>query len=330
LTVNPPVDQIFVADPHLKLPRTYQWNVAVEQSLGSSQVLSVTYLGAAGRELLRVTNLFNPNPMFQVVQFVSNSSTSDYDALQVKYDRRLSAGLQMLASYTWSHSVDTASTDAASANVNTPALIADARVDRGDSDFDIRHAFSAGLSYIVPTIAARPWARALLSGWSLDGVLFARSAPPVNIVGATSFAAGTILRYRPNLNPGVPIELFGPQYPGGKIFNAAAFSAAPEGQQGDLGRNVLRGFGAFQVDLALQRRVELTQKMALRLRAEFFNLFNHPNFGSPVNDLSSPLFGYSTQMLATNLGSGGPRGGFNPLYQIGGPRSIQLAVRLDF
>ena len=89
--------------------------------------------------------------------------------------------------------------------------------------------------------------------------------------GDLFFAAGTLLRYRPNLNPGVPVELFGSQYPGGKILNSAAFSAAPAGQQGNFGRNVLRGFGVFQVGLALQRRVELTQKVALRLRTEFFN-----------------------------------------------------------
>src|SRR5262249_3284650 len=154
--------------------------------------------------------------------------------------------------------------------------------------------------------------------------------PPVNIVGATSFAAGTILRYRPNVVPGVPLELFGPQYPGGKIFNAAAFSPAPDGQQGNFGRNVLRGFSAFPIDIAAQRMFQLTEKVNLRFRAEFFNIFNRPNFGPPVSDLSSPQFGHSTQMLANSLGSGGPNGGFNPLYQVGGPRSIQLALRLGF
>jgi hypothetical protein len=89
-TANPPVNQIVVADPHLRLPRTYEWNVAVEQSLGHSQLVSLTYVGAAGRDLLRVTNLFNPNPQFEVVSVTSNTSTSDYHALQAKYDRRLS------------------------------------------------------------------------------------------------------------------------------------------------------------------------------------------------------------------------------------------------
>ena len=84
------------------------------------------------------------------------------------------------------------------------------------------------------------------------------------------------------------------------------------------------------MDPALQRQFQITERLGLFFRAEFFNIFNHPNFDSPTNDLTSPLFGYSTQMLASFLGSGGANGGFNPLYQIGGPRSIQLALKLQF
>jgi hypothetical protein len=149
-------------------------------------------------------------------------------------------------------------------------------------------------------------------------------------MGAIFFAAGTALYPRPNVNPGVPLEFYGTQYPGGKIFNSAAFSEPPVGQQGNFGRNVLRGFGASQADIGLQRQFHITEKAALYFRAEFFNIFNHPNFGNPDNDLTSPLFGYSTQTLASSLGSGGPNGGFNPLYQIGGPRSIQFALKFQF
>jgi len=143
-------------------------------------------------------------------------------------------------------------------------------------------------------------------------------------------ASGTALYPRPNVNPGVPLELYGSQYPGGKIFNGAAFAAAPPGQQGDLGRNVLRGFGAAQADVAFQRQIALGAQRNLRFRAELFNIFNRSNFGPPNNSLSSPLFGQSTQTLASSLGSGGANGGFNPLYQVGGPRSVQLALKLAF
>src|SRR5712691_9369710 len=128
----------------------------------------------------------------------------------------------------------------------------------------------------------------------------------------------------------MPLELHGAGYPGGKIFNSAAFTAPPAGQQGNFGRNVLRGFDATQADLGLQRQFHVTEKVGLRFRTEFFNLFNHPNFGNPNNSLPSPLFGRSTQTLANSLGSGGANGGFNPLYKIGGPSWIQLALKLQF
>src|SRR6267154_1874511 len=330
LTVNPPVGTINVADPHLKLPRSYQWNVSLEQSMGSSQSLSLTYIGAIGRDLLRVTDLFHPNPNFQFVGVTDNSATSDYQALQLKFQRRLSRGLQGLASYTFSHSIDNASTDAFANYLNTPAALGNPNIDRSDSDFDIRHSLTAGVTYDLPAPGSQKVVHAMLSDWSVDTFVMARSAPPVDIVGAQIFVAGVTFYPRPNVNPGVPLVLYGPQYPGGKIFNKAAFTPALAGQQGNFGRNVLRGFGAWQADLALQRQFHVTERFGLRFRTEFFNIFNHPNFGSPTNTLRSALFGKSTQTLASSLGSGGANGGFNPLYQIGGPRSIQMALRLQF
>lgn len=330
LTTNLPAATMLVADPHLKLPRTYQWNVAVEQSIGNNQSLSATYVGAIGRQLLRVTNLFAVNPSFDFIALTDNSATSDYHALQVKFLRRLSRGLQAVGSYSWSHSIDIASTDAIATNTNTPGQIADPNLDRGNSNFDIRHASTAGITYDLPSIGSQKTVRAILSDWSIDSFVFARSAPPVNVVGASFFAAGTQLAPRPNVVPNVPLEIHGSQFPGGKILNRAAFSAAPTGTQGNLGRNVLRGFGAWQVDVGLQRQFRLTERLGLRFRTEFFNIFNHPNFGSPTNVLTSPLFGRSTQTLANSLGSGGANGGLNPLYQIGGPRSIQFALKFQF
>jgi len=346
ITTNPPAPNIIVADPHLKLPRTYQWNVALEQTLGSSQSLSFTYVGAIGRDLLRVANLFIPqnvNPNFQSVSITDNTATSDYHALQLKFQRRLSRGLQALASYSLSHSIDIASTDSSAGNVNTPGTVASPKLDRGNSDFDIRHSFTAGVTYDLPAPRPQKFVRAAFGGWSVDTFVLARSAPPFDVVRATSFAAGVALAPRPDVITGVPLELFGPQYPGGKIFNSAAFTPAPKGQQGNLqqgnfGRNVLRGFGATQVDVAFQRQFHFTERLGLRFRSEFFNIFNHPNFGPPNNILgnfltgvwTNPLFGHSTQTLASSLGSGGANGGFNPLYQIGGPRSIQLALKLQF
>jgi len=144
---------------------------------------------------------------------------------------------------------------------------------------------------------------------------------------------------RPDVVPGVPLYLYPSSAPGGKFINAAAFiTPVPPTAQGNLGRNALRGFGATQWDITLRRQFHFTERISVQARADFFNLLNHPNFGSPINNLSSnpisfvqnPLFGQSTMMLASYLGSGGQSGGLSPLYQIGGPRSIQLALKLQF
>ena len=330
LSTSPPVGTMLAADPNLVLPRTYEWNAAIEQSLGGSQSLSLSYIGAAGRNLLRQTHLLGPNSNFGFIGVTTNSATSDYHAMQIKFERRLSQGLQALASYTWSHSIDIASTDAFANYLNTPTSVANPNIDRGNSDFDIRQAFTAGVTYNLPSPGWNGVARAALGGWSVDGFIFAREAPPVNVVGGIVFANGIALYPRPDVVAGAPLEFYGRQYPGGKILNGGPFNAPPSGQQGDFGRNVLRAFGASQADIAFQREFHFTERMQLRFRGEFFNIFNHPNFGPPDKNITDALFGYSTGTLASSLGSGGANGGLNPLYQVGGPRSIQFALKFQF
>jgi hypothetical protein len=121
-----------------------------------------------------------------------------------------------------------------------------------------------------------------------------------------------------------------PAVAGGIQFNPAAFSVPPTGVQGNLGRNVLRGFAEYQVDFSLRREFPLFEHVKLQFRADAFNLFNHPNFANPSGVLTQSTFGTSTQMLGASLGSTGITGGFNPLYQIGGPRSFQLAAKFVF
>ena len=327
--LNPPLTSpLYVADHNLKLPRTYQWNVALEQSLGASQTFSLTYVGALGRDLLRQDTLFGPNPNFQSVFVTGNTATSDYHALQLKFQRRVSRGLQALASYSFSHCIDIASND--SGTFNTPAAANSPGIDRGNCDFDVRHSFTEALTYDVPAPGKKKIEHAILGGWSVDSFVLARSAPPVNVIGSLIFVGGTAFNPRPDVIPGTPLYLFGSQFPGGKGLNPGAFVPAASGQQGDLGRNVLRGFGAWQADFALHRQFHLTERLSLQFRAELFNIFNHPNFGNPDNTLGDPLFGKSTETLASSLGAGGLQGGFNPLYQIGGPRSIQFALKLQF
>jgi len=121
-----------------------------------------------------------------------------------------------------------------------------------------------------------------------------------------------------------------PSAPGGRRFNPAAFDATtPKAQdrQGTLARNALRGFPLNQLDFGMHRQFNFTERVSLHFRAEFFNLLNHPNFGDPDGNLASSTFGLSTSMLGKSLSG---VGGFNSLYQVGGPRSIQLAFKVQF
>lgn len=153
------------------------------------------------------------------------------------------------------------------------------------------------------------------------------SAVPVNPIVGGRPLFGLFGATRPDLVSSVPLYVKDPTAAGGRRINRAAFSFPLAGQQGMLGRNVLRGFPVSQVDVALARLFTLREQLKLQLRAEVFNVFNHPNFGQPVTRVNNPNFGRSLSMLNNSLGFDA---GLNPLYQIGGPRSIQLAAKLLF
>lgn len=328
--LNPPYGDLVVFDPNFKLPRTYQWNVAVERSLGSQQTITGSYVAALGRRLLRIEVLRGPalpNPHFTRVRVVRNDATSDYHALQLQVQRRLSHGLQALASYTWSHSIDIASAEFLSPTGVSVKKI-DPKTNRGPSNFDVRHSFSGAVTYEIPKLNMNRLADAFLSNSSVDAIFRARTATPLNLIANTPALFGVSGVTRPDLITGVPLYLKDPTVAGGRLINKAAFATPPPGHQGTLGRNALRGFPVSQLDFALRRQFYLTERFNLQFRTDFFNIFNHPNFGDPVTFLSDPLFGQSLQMLGRDLGGGD--GGFSPLYQIGGPRSIQLALKLQF
>ncbi len=326
-SLNPPFGTFFTAARDLELPLTYQWNVALERSLGTNSTLSASYVAAVARRLLRQDSVATPNANFATLRVTRNAATSDYHSMQLQFQRRLSRGFQALASYTWSHSIDTASNDS---SVNAPLNLINIESERGPSDFDVRHNFIAATTYDIPSRGLGSVGAALFGDWSIDAIFRARTATPVNVIaGRDVIGAGVTAASRPDLIPGVPLYIEGPSFPGGRRINPAAFSI-PVGRQGSLGRNALRGFSVSQLDFALRRQFNLTESVNFLFRAEFFNLLNHPNFADPVNSLQNPLFGQSIQMLGRSLGAGGISGGFNPLYQIGGPRSIQLALKFQF
>jgi hypothetical protein len=342
--------QIAGFDPNLKSPYTLQWNAALEQSLGSRQSLTVSYIGAVGRRLLQSSNILPPNPgqlnpAISDLLVVTNSATSDYHALQVQLQRHMDRNLQLLSSYTWAHSIDTAS--AGSGGVHSNSLSGPRNSgDRASSDFDLRQVLALGITYSLPSAREYRVLRGITGGWSLQSIVQAETAPPVSLGDGFFFRVptGFVTQIRPDVRSGIPLYLYGSQFPGGKAFNSAAFINPPTttgcdpavdfpcdpARQGDVGRNSLRGFGVFQWDLGVHREFPIRESVKMEFRAEMFNCINHPNFAPPQGDISSPNFGLSSQMLGQYLGGGLGGGGLNPLYQIGGPRSVQLALKFTF
>lgn len=317
--------------PNLSVPRSYQWNVALEKSFGSEQAVSLTYLGQAGRELLRQAGINTPNANF-IGAFVltENDARSNYNALQVQYRRPVGDRLQVLLNYTWSHSLDNASNDTIEAV--SSAVVSTAN-DYASSDFDVRNSFSGALRYAIPGVGRKSALGYLTRNWSVEGVVVARSGFPYNALAVTATIAGA--DPRPDLVPGQPlyvhgaqcVAVFGSSCPGGVGANPAAFTAPPAGEQGSEGRNDLRGFGLTQIDLSLARKFALSERFNLQFRTDAFNLFNHPNFANPFAYYLGP--GIPTYFVATQMLNKG-LGGLNPLFQEGGPRSLQLSLKLSF
>jgi hypothetical protein len=301
---------------NLQLPYTLEWNVSIQQALGKAQSFTATYVGADARRLLNLQqfSLSALNPNFGSVEYPASGITSNYQALQLQFQRSMTHGFQVLASYTWSHSIDFGS--------QSPTL----PLQRADSDFDVRNNFQSGVTWDIPSVQGPRHVGVLLDHWGVDARLNVRSAFPITPVGNLTIDAGTGQQYNGNLNlvSSQPLYIYGSQYPGGRSINPAAF-CLPGACTGETApRNSLLGFGATQLNLAARREFSIHRELALQFRAEVFNIFNHPNFGYVDPIYTDATFGQATKMLNASLGT------MSSLYQQGGPRSMQFALKLHF
>jgi hypothetical protein len=331
--MNPPVApynaQVYGFSSHFQLPYTLQWNASIEQALGKSEALSISYVGSHASRLIQQTQFSPPvNPNATTFEIIQNGLTSDYNSLQIQFRRRLTRGLTALASYTWSHCLDYGSENY------------ELGYQRGNCDFDVRHNLSAAFSYDLPNLGHSEFVDAVLHHWGLDDRFTARTAFPVTLYGNQVLQPNGQTYYAGlNFVPGQPVYIYGANCasvlqglgdlqqgkgcPGGWAINPNAFTAATSGV-GDAPRNFARGFGAWQTDMAVRREFPIHERLKLQFRAEAFNIFNHPNFGTINPSFGQLTFGQATTTLASSLGV------LSPLYQQGGPRSMQFALRLVF
>jgi hypothetical protein len=241
--------------------------------------------------------------------------------LQTRFQQRLSRGLSLLASYTWSKSIDDASNFFTSAgDPNFPQDSFNPRAERGRSNFDVRHRLSVSYSYDLPFgkdrafLSRHGWLTTLLSGWETYGILTLQTGRPFTVAllsdidnsGTGRSGLGFGANDRPNIigNPVLANPV--PE----QWFNTAAFAFPPRGTFGNAGRNILDGPGYQNFNASLVKNTALSERINLQLRAEVFNLFNHPNFNLPDNFLGSPTFGRITSARE--------------------PRHVQLGVKVLF
>ena len=326
LTNPAPGSQFQVYPSNLAAPRSREWNISIQQAMGSTQTLTVSYVAALGQDLLYGQFYPSVGPNNYSVNFTDNSSRSNYQSLQLQYQRRLGHGVTATATYAWSHSLDDASSDL---EYLPPGTLFSARGNWGPSDFDVRHSFKAAFSWSVPTPSGARWIRAVAGGWGTDGIITARSALPVDIGSDDNNVLGGYNFFlRPDVVSGQPLYLYGSQYAGGKAFNPGAFVINPN-TQGNLGRNTLRGFDLIETDLSVRRMFSVTERVKLLFRADLFNLFNHPNFANPDPTLDDGTFGQSLGMANGVLG-GGSGQSLNSVFQTGGPRTVQFSLKVQF
>jgi hypothetical protein len=380
------------AAPDLVLPRTYGFNVALQQALGSRQSLTVSYIGGIGRDLIAAaaafpqdwglngqSNTYYISPTFYgtatTLTVFGNYASSDYHALQAQFQRQVHNGLGALVSYTWSHAMDDAS------NFNAGPEFPRSR-NRSSSDFDVRQTVAASMVYDAPTPFKRnKLLSAVLGKWSVDPIYHYQTGLPVNLIAQTTLDTNILTIQRPSVIPGVPIYVYGADCaaqnggspcPGGWGINATPVTnfrnssgALPHPQceesilsplsptgvvgygafcittfdpfasrapQGNAGRNLLRGFPLRQFDLDIHRDFPVNERIRLRFHVNVFNVLNQPNFSAPQNSLLLPNFGKATSMMNSSFGTGSisSGGGNNPLYSMGGPRSVQLALKITF
>jgi hypothetical protein len=308
-----------IADPAREDEYSIQWNAAAQYAIGARTSLQAAYVASRALHLYstRPLNLFlpsgqRPNPAFGEITFRENAGRSRYDALQLSLRQRPWKGLALDAYYTWARNRGYYGPDATLVADGTVQDYDDIAGSAGPKNGDVRHRFVSTFSYEIPAPGSAGLARALLGGWTVQGIVARQSGLPINVTAGQDFVGNRrIAGQRPDAVPGVD-----PYASGGDgllWLNRAAFDVvAPrtERRYGRLGFNALRGPSSFTCDMALHKRIRVRSGHTFTLRFEAFNLLNHKNLGNPTADLSSATFGQ------INSASGG--------------RNVQIGVKYQF
>lgn len=290
----------YAATRGVRLPLTYNINQVPILSLTPAQRAQISNAGTATAAII---DPLRPYPNFNTINLFTDDAQSIYHGMQLSLQKRLSGGLNLLTSYTWSKSIDNASDIATSDSSERVVNSYDVRSQRGLSSFDIPHRFTAAFNYALPFRSDR--LKQLVEGWQINGNLTFQSGQPFTPYTSVNDP------FRNEVNNhldvvGDPLE----NIPNERAYNPAAFRTPAPGTFGASGRNIVRGDDYKSVDVSLFKNIAFTERFRLQLRFEAMNSLNTVNFQGPV-----------TNQAASNPGA---------FIAQATPRVIQLGAKISF
>ena len=300
----------FTVSPYLPNGSMNQWSFSLERGLWQTAGFGVEYLGNHAYHLDRsfypntpapgpgAVNDRRPNPLFGVIRVIQNDLNSNYQGLSLVYRQNGFKGLTVLASYTFSKTLDVSTDSNGGSNVMNPY---NWRLDYGLANWDVRHRFVASYNYELPFFksADNKIVKAVLAGWQTNGITTVQSGLPFTVSISADQANVGQGTQRPNFSGTAPVVDCG----SGKLtqcVNLSAFTLPPLYTYGNIPRNFQRGPGLVNFDWSLFKNFTLTERFMLQFRWETFNTLNHPNFSNPNSTFvpGSTVFGAITGLAA--------------------------------
>ncbi|HKV25265.1 MAG TPA: TonB-dependent receptor [Candidatus Acidoferrum sp.] len=327
--------------PNFKNMYAQDWNLGVQRQITSTLGVSVTYVGTKGTHLQLTQNINQPfvtngvygsvhpylvlpntSPVFPsqcpcsfgTINLINSTGNSNYNALWVTANKHFSRGFEFLASYTFSHSYDYNSLSTGETIGLQNAY--DPRADYGPSEFDVRNRVVVSGFYQLPFKGNR-----LKEGWQLGVITQGQSGSPIN--PTLTIQPGVSLVVRPDVTGAVQVTGNPQQWFANKaVFSTPCLPIVPPAtlpvcHPGDLKRDSIVGPDFVNTDFSVTKDTKIWEQFNLQFRAEMFDVFNHPNFGNPVLNVTSGSFG---NIQSTRF----PTGDF------GSSRQIQFALKLTF
>ncbi len=317
----------FTVSQNIRTPYVQNFNFNLQQQITHNISFTAGYVGSKGTKLFQYVDANQVNPLtgtnpygfpptmgFGYLLTFGSFAKSNYNSLQTSLRFQSWHGLSSVLNYTWSHSIDWISLSSPSASTMMAQDSYNLRNEKGSSDYDARHHFNISYIYDLPFKGNR-----LVEGWQISGITTFQSGNPVDIIVSGAGPTGFATR-RGNL-VGDPALAGGPTV--SQWFNTAAFcSPGASGCLGpavfgNAGRNIVTGPGFNNFDWSIIKRTKIKESMSVEFRTEFFDLFNHPNFGQPGRTVGSSNFG---QIINTRFATG----------DSGSSRQIQFALKLLF